>query len=266
MSLAALELKKVSKTFAVRGGGAKPVLDGVSFQVKEGEFVSLIGPSGSGKSTLFHMIGGLERPTSGEIFVSGRRIDGDRGHIAYMPQQASLMPWLTVAGNIELSLGIAGVGRKEAGSLARDWLARIGLGEAAQAYPHTLSGGMQQRVSFLRALLSPQPLMCLDEPFGALDALTRMHMQQWLLSLWEEDRRSVLLITHSIEEAITMSDRIVVLSSPPASVIREIIVPFPRPRGEAIWSNPAFNVLKRDIYELLSPANAAGGGMGGGKL
>ncbi|WP_274651596.1 ABC transporter ATP-binding protein [Paenibacillus humicola] len=247
-----LDIRDVSKSFD-GPGGPKKVLDGVTFRVEEGEFVSLIGPSGSGKSTLFHMIGGLTRPTSGEIAVNGRRIDGDRGHIAYMPQQASLMPWLTVAGNIELALGIGGIARREARSMARDWLKRVGLGEAADAYPLTLSGGMQQRVSFLRALLSPQPLMCLDEPFGALDALTRLHMQQWLLSLWEDNRRSVLLVTHSIEEAILMSDRIVVLSASPASVIHEVDVPFPRPRGEELWSEPLFNKLKTEIYELLRP-------------
>ncbi|UVI32444.1 ABC transporter ATP-binding protein [Paenibacillus spongiae] len=255
----ALEITGVSKTFT-SGGSSKLVLEDATFHVKEGEFVSLIGPSGSGKSTLFHLIGGLEKPGSGEIRIGGRLIAPmERGLIAYMPQNASLLPWLSVARNIEMALEIAGIDRKEARNMARKWLTRIGLERDADSYPHALSGGMQQRVSFLRALLSPQPLMCLDEPFGSLDALTRQHMQTWLLSLWEEDRRSVLFITHSIEEALLLSDRILVLSTAPAKVIREIEVPFPRPRGEQLWSDPVFNELKREIYGLLTPAVQTGG-------
>ncbi|BBH20937.1 ABC transporter [Paenibacillus baekrokdamisoli] len=248
-----LEVDGVTKSFDVPLS-SKPVLSNVTFQVKEGEFVSLIGPSGSGKTTLFHLIGGLDVPNLGEIRIKGRRTIGERGNIAYMPQQASLMPWLTVAGNIELALDIAGMDRKEARIKAREWLERVGLhGEIGDSYPHVLSGGMQQRVSFLRALLSPQPLMCLDEPFGALDALTRMQMQTWLLSLWEENRRSVLFVTHSIEEALLLSDRILILSTAPATIIREVVVPFARPRRDELWSDPTFNELKREIYDQLKP-------------
>ncbi|QYR19837.1 ABC transporter ATP-binding protein [Paenibacillus sp. sptzw28] len=257
----ALEVNAVSKKF-VEDGAAKTVLSDISFHVREGEFVSLIGPSGSGKTTLFHMIGGLETPTSGFIRISGYDANAKRGQIAYMPQQAALMPWLTVSGNIELTLTIAGIARREAQRLAREWLDRVGLAGLANAYPDVLSGGMQQRVSFLRALLSPQPLMCLDEPFGSLDALTRMHMQTWLLSLWEEHRRSVLFVTHSIEEAITLSDRIIVLSASPAVVLRELAVPFSRPRhGEVLWNDPDFNAMKREIYELLKPEPEAYAGL-----
>jgi ABC-type nitrate/sulfonate/bicarbonate transport system ATPase subunit len=248
-----LEVEGLSKSFSGQAAD-KAVLSDVNFHVKEGEFVSIIGPSGSGKTTLFHLIGGLEKPTAGDIRIYGRSTLGKRGNIAYMPQQASLLPWLTVAGNIELALDIAGVDRLLARAMAREWIARVGLiGEIADSYPNVLSGGMQQRVSFLRALLSPQPLMCLDEPFGALDALTRMQMQRWLLSLWEEDRRSVLFVTHSIEEALLLSDRILVLSTAPATVIREVAVPFPRPRTDMLWSDPTFNQLKREIYDLLRP-------------
>ncbi|HUC91026.1 MAG TPA: ABC transporter ATP-binding protein [Paenibacillus sp.] len=249
----ALEVNAVSKRF-----GGVEVLDGVSLAVGEGEFVSLVGPSGSGKSTLFQIIGGLERPDSGEIRMDGRKVTGERGLIAYMPQQASLLPWRTVAGNVELALEIAGVRGGEARRLTREWLMRVGLEGYADAYPHMLSGGMQQRVSFVRALLSPRRLMCLDEPFGALDALTRMHMQQWLLSIWEANRRSVLLVTHSIEEALLLSDRIIVLSDKPASVLEEVGVPFPRPRDGRLWSSPAFNALKEHIYGLLKPAAQGG--------
>jgi len=250
----ALEVKGLSKTFTT-GKRSKQVLADISLSVKEGEFVSLIGPSGSGKSTLFHIIGGLEKATSGEVYMAGQRVEPlERGRIAYMPQQASLLPWLTVAGNVEMALEIAGVDRKQARQMTQEWLAKVGLEGEAQAYPHALSGGMQQRVSFLRALLSPQRLMCLDEPFGALDALTRLHMQTWLLSLWEADRRSVLFITHSIEEALLLSDRIIVLTNSPAHVARELEVPFSRPRGEELWLDPLFNEMKQEIYGLLKPA------------
>ncbi|RAP76339.1 ABC transporter ATP-binding protein [Paenibacillus montanisoli] len=253
----ALEVNGLHKSFAdTRSRGPQQVLVDVSFHIAEGEFVSLIGPSGSGKTTLFHLIGGLELPTSGDIRIDGRSTIGEQGHIAYMPQQASLMPWLTVSANIELALTISGLEKRHARQLAIEWLNRIGLGGTANQFPHLLSGGMQQRVSFLRALLSPKPLMCLDEPFGALDALTRMHMQTWLLSLWEEAKRSVLFVTHSIEEALLLSDRILVLSSAPATIVREIEVAFPRPRSEALWSDPAFVGMKQELYGLLKPAEA----------
>ncbi|GLX71204.1 ABC transporter ATP-binding protein [Paenibacillus glycanilyticus] len=248
MSTSALELKDIYKSF---DSGSKQVLDGLSFTVAENEFVSIIGPSGSGKTTLFQLIGGLEKPTSGEVWISGKPTTGSRGHIAYMPQQASLMPWRSVAANIELALQVAGVERKASGIAAREWLDRIGLLEYADSYPHVLSGGMQQRVSFLRALLSPQPLMLLDEPFGALDALTRQQMQRWLMEIWEQNKRSVLLVTHSIEEALLLSDRIMVLSSAPAVLLEEIEVPFARPRSPQLWKEPLFNELKQQIQDLL---------------
>ncbi len=235
--------------------GSVEVLQEVSLTVGEGEFVSLVGPSGSGKSTLFQLIGGLSSADTGDIRVDGISAAGKRGLIAYMPQQAALLPWRTVAANVELALEIAGVGRAEARALSRDWLVRVGLDGYADAYPHVLSGGMQQRVSFIRALLSPQKLMCLDEPFGALDALTRMQMQEWLLKLWEANRRAVLLVTHSIEEALLLSDRVLVLSEKPARVLRNIEVPFARPREEKLWRTPEFNRLKDEIYELLKPGS-----------
>lgn len=246
----ALRVQGVRKSFGKRGAG-KEVLGGLSLTVADGEFVSIVGPSGSGKTTLFKVIGGLERPSEGEVRIGGKLTTGERGHISYMPQQSALLPWLTVAGNIELSLAISGVDRKAAKGKTREWLERIGLQDYADAYPRVLSGGMLQRVSFLRALLAPQRLMLLDEPFGALDALTRLQMQQWLMSIWEQNRRSVLLVTHSIEEALLLSDRILVLSSSPAVVREEFAVPFERPRSEALWTDPRFNELKQRIYGLL---------------
>ncbi|MEF2248479.1 ABC transporter ATP-binding protein [Paenibacillus sp. IITD108] len=248
-----LEVSQLSKSFGGRrrGEAGKLILNRLSLRVSEGEFVSIIGPSGSGKTTLFQLIGGLELPDEGEISIAGATVTGQRGHVAYMPQQSALLPWQTVRRNIELSLTISGMPAAEARQQSQQWLQRIGLGEYADAYPQVLSGGMQQRVSFLRALLSPKPLMLLDEPFGALDALTRMEMQQWLLSIWEANRRSVLLVTHSIDEALLLSDRIIVLSAAPAVVLQELAVPFSRPRSNELWAEPAFNELKRHIYGLL---------------
>ncbi|MFD2116894.1 ABC transporter ATP-binding protein [Paenibacillus yanchengensis] len=248
-----LRVEQLSKSFGgkKKHDPRKQVLQQLDLHVQDGEFVALIGPSGSGKTTLFQMIGGLQLPDTGHIYIDGQKVTGERGHIAYMPQQAALLPWLTITGNIELSLSIAKVNPQQSKQLAREWLERIGLDSYATAYPHMLSGGMQQRVSFLRALLTPQKLMLLDEPFGALDALTRLEMQQWLLSIWETNRRSVLLVTHSIDEALLLADRIIVLSNAPATVLEEIIVPFARPRTKELWTAPEFNRLKDWIYQLL---------------
>ncbi|MDP1512872.1 ABC transporter ATP-binding protein [Paenibacillus sp. CMAA1739] len=252
----ALELDGIRLAFREKRSSL-PVLQDISLTVKPGEFVSLIGPSGSGKSTLFHIIGGLLQPQQGRIRMHGRDITGERGHISYMPQQPALFPWRTTLDNI--LLGQENAPRKDAAANCRSvsererrkealqWLEQVGLGKFAKAYPHTLSGGMQQRAAFLRALLSPQELMLLDEPFSALDALTRADMQQWLLQMWEKNRRSVLFITHSIEEALLLSDRIYVLSARPASVVHVVDVPFPRPRREEIALDPRFMEWKRTM-------------------
>jgi NitT/TauT family transport system ATP-binding protein len=250
-----LELTGITKSYT-RERRPYRVLDGISIRVREGEFVTLIGPSGSGKSTLFRIIGGIELPDQGHVSINGRTVTGTPGLISYMPQQASLFPWMTVTDNIASALEIAGVRREEARRSAQEWLERIGLSAVSREYPAVLSGGMQQRVSFLRALLMPRDLMCLDEPFAALDALTRTDMQKWLLQLWETQRRSVLFVTHSIEEALTLSDRIYVLSSAPAQVLREFVVPFGRPRRADVWTDPAFTELKREILDLLGKGDA----------
>jgi ABC-type nitrate/sulfonate/bicarbonate transport system ATPase subunit len=251
-----LELKRVAKSF-VTGGRRTPVLADISLSVGEGEFVSIIGPSGSGKTTLFHIVGGLIRPDAGQVLLDGREVTGKKGLISYIPQQHSLFPWRTVTENVILAQEVAGIPKAEARAKAREWLPKVGLAGYEDAYPHVLSGGMQQRASFLRAMLSPQELMCLDEPFGALDALTRFEMQQWLLKLWEESRRSVLFVTHSIEEALLLSDRIYVFSEKPTSILKEIVVPFSRPRTDAVMTDSAFSKLRQEIYELMKRERGA---------
>jgi ABC-type nitrate/sulfonate/bicarbonate transport system ATPase subunit len=251
-----LELIGIDKAY-MRGKERVSVLNDIHLQVNAGEFVTLIGPSGSGKSTLFRLIGGVERPDRGRILIDGKEVTGQRGLISYMPQQPALFPWLSVENNISSALVTAGASKKEARELAASWLDRIHLGAVAKEYPHVLSGGMQMRVSFLRALLMRRDVMCLDEPFAALDALTRADMQHWLLELWEADRRSVLFVTHSIEEALMLSDRIYVLSAAPATVLREIAIPFNRPRRADVWTDPAFVALKKEVLDLLGEGDAA---------
>ncbi|WP_342388722.1 ABC transporter ATP-binding protein [Salinicoccus bachuensis] len=241
-----LEVRNLTHKF--NGGNDVHVLDGLSLDVADGEFVTLLGPSGSGKSTIFNLIGGLYEPEDGDIFIDGARVNGTRGNISYLPQQDSLLPWRTIEDNVVLVQEITGNVDK---ATARQWLKRAGLEGYEKSYPNTLSGGMRQRVAFIRSLLSPQELMLLDEPFGALDELTRLDMQDWLLKIWEMDRRSVLFITHSIEEALYMSDRILILSDKPARIAREIEVPFERPRDHDIILDETFTKLKREIYHML---------------
>ncbi|MBU5347602.1 ABC transporter ATP-binding protein [Paenibacillus lautus] len=246
----ALEVRSLRKTFRDRRSEVH-VLDGLSLQVQPGEFVSLIGPSGSGKSTLFHIIGGLTAPDAGSVLMDGQDVTGEKGRIAYMPQQPALFPWRTVEDNVLLPEELRGTSKAAAREHARSWMERAGLSGFEKAYPHTLSGGMQQRAAFLRALMSPQEVMCLDEPFSALDALTRSDMQRWLLDIWEDTRRSVLMITHHIEEALLLSDSIYILSARPGTILKRVEVPFSRPRRENILMDPSFIALKTEISAIM---------------
>ncbi|MEO2210794.1 ABC transporter ATP-binding protein [Paenibacillus amylolyticus] len=248
----ALDVVDVHASFRERRSRL-PVLNGLSLTVKQGEFVAIVGPSGCGKSTLFHIIGGLLKPQEGQVLMNGQNVTGQRGKISYMPQQPALFPWRTIEDNVLLAGEVASSAppRAEALAEARKWLSSVGLAGFEQAYPHMLSGGMQQRAAFLRALLSPQELMLLDEPFSALDALTRSDMQRWLLDIWEQNRRSVLFITHNIEEALLLADRVYVLSNRPATVLHEVHVPFDRPRREEITEESAFLERKRQIAQWM---------------
>lgn len=238
-----LRVQELSKSF-----GEKSVLDNVTLSVDEGEFVSVLGPSGSGKSTLFHLIGGINHPDTGDIYLDGKQINGKRGSISYTPQSPSLLPWRTVLQNVLLGAEISGVKNEEA---AVEMIERAGLTGYERAYPHELSGGMKQRVAFIRSLLSPQSIICLDEPFSALDEFTRLEMQKWLLSIWKEYKRSILFVTHNIDEAIYLSDRIIVLSTNPATVKKEFSIPFTRPRDENILLSEEFLKWKKAIYQEL---------------
>nr|WP_232101846.1 ABC transporter ATP-binding protein [Paenibacillus sp. URB8-2] len=255
-----MEVSGISKSFSQRGRSI-PVLEQVSLTVKPDEFVSIIGPSGCGKSTLFHIIGGLVKPDAGAVRMNGATVTGQRGSVSYMPQQPALFPWRSIEDNVILARELKGAARSEAREEARRWLAKVGLGGFEKAYPHMLSGGMQQRAAFLRALLAPQELMLLDEPFSALDALTRSEMQRWLLELWEENRRSVLFITHSIEEALLLSSRIYVFSGRPGTILHTVDVPFPRPRREEMTEHPEFLRLKRQLSGWMREEQAKNGAL-----
>lgn len=242
-----LVIKQVGKSFE-----EKIVLKDVSFEVGKGEFVSLIGPSGSGKSTLFGMIGGIISPDEGDIIMSNQSILNKRGHMSYMPQQDSLFPWRTVLENVLLGQEISSEVTKDK---AIQMLRIAGLKDVIDAYPAELSGGMRQRVSFIRALLCPQNLLCLDEPFSALDEFTRIDMQQWLLNTWEKYEQSILFITHNIEEALFLSDKIVILSHSPAVVKEVIDIPFARPRDPALMLTDEFLEWKRKVINLIQSTN-----------
>ncbi|MFP8782388.1 ABC transporter ATP-binding protein [Planococcus plakortidis] len=224
------------------------VLRELSLHIAEDEFVAVLGPSGSGKSTLFHLIGGLYEPDAGAILLDGENINGQKGSVSYMPQSPSLLPWRTVLDNVLLGAEIAGHKDRQA---AIQMMGKAGLSGYEQSYPHQLSGGMKQRAAFIRSLLSPQPLILLDEPFSALDEFTRSEMQKWLLDIWQHDKRSILFVTHNIDEALFLADRILVLSEKPAQVVTEFKVEFERPRAEALTLSEEFLQYKKDIYKVL---------------
>ncbi|MBY4215053.1 ABC transporter ATP-binding protein [Rhodococcus fascians] len=226
-----------------RSFGGKPVLDGVSFGVRPGEFVSIIGPSGSGKSTVFNMLAGLDTPDSGSVRVPP---------CAYMPQKDLLFPWRSVLDNTSLGLEVQGVAKKEARARARELFPVFGLDGYESARPSELSGGMRQRAALLRTVVQGRSVLLLDEPFGALDSLTRSDMQAWLQQVWSEFRWTVLMITHDIREAVYLSDRVVVLSPRPAHVRRQVDVPLPRPRDLEIVTTPQFAAVEKQLMDVLS--------------
>ncbi|MFN7208813.1 MAG: ABC transporter ATP-binding protein [Aggregatilineales bacterium] len=242
-----LSLQHISKTF----NGERPVqaLADVSFSVAQGEFVSLIGQSGSGKSTLCNLIAGLIVPDAGEIRLNGALINGQTGHVGYMPQRDLLMPWRTVLQNVTLSAEIRRLPLEQAREHARALLPLFGLEGFADAYPRQLSGGMRQRAALLRTFLLERPLLLLDEPFGALDALTRREMQNWLLTVWLKLQPTVLFITHDVREAALLSDRVLVLSARPGRLIADVPIRLPRPRRE---SDEAFIRLQTGLIESLA--------------
>ena len=247
---AALDCRAITKTFRTPQGEIT-ALDGIDLQIQPGEFVSVLGPSGSGKSTLFNIVAGLERPNAGTVWIDGQEATGQRGRVAYMPQRDALLPWRTVLDNAVLAATVARADVRAARDEAERLLPAFGLAGFGDALPKHLSGGMRQRAALLRTVLWQRPLMLLDEPFGALDALTRMQLQAWLLDLWQQLERTVLLVTHDVDEALVLSDRVYVFTPRPGRVALELPVTLPRPRPQQITTNPAFAQLKAHLRHAL---------------
>ncbi|GCE50825.1 ABC-type nitrate/sulfonate/bicarbonate transport system ATPase subunit [Thermosporothrix hazakensis] len=246
----AVSIKKVSKRY-LHQGREVPVLQEIDLTVPQAAFVSLVGPSGCGKSSLLHLIAGLDEPDEGEIILHGDSKSSRAGKCGYMLQQPLLLPWRTVEENVILGLDVRKTPRKEALEKARDLLKRFGLADFAENYPATLSGGMKQRVALLRTVLFQNELLLLDEPFGALDALTRQTMHLWLQDLWESISASVLLVTHDIREAIFLSDTIYVMSHRPARILQRYDVDLPRPRKIEDLSQEHVIQLEQKIFAQL---------------
>jgi len=248
-----VELRHVSKDFTGEGQTVH-ALEDVSLQVLPGEFVTLIGPSGSGKSTLFNMIVGLLEPDQGEIRIDGEVCASRLGRVGYMPQRDLLLPWRTVLDNVVLAPELRGVAPAAARARAAELLPLFGLAEFADVYPGTLSGGMRQRAALLRTILTERDLLLLDEPFGALDALTRRELQDWLLGLWERFRPTVVFITHDVEEAVYLADRVIVLSARPGRVTTSLTVRLPRPRRQGMIALPDFGAQVAELLQALGLA------------
>jgi len=245
-----LGVQNLSKVF-----GTHAALNFISFDVRRREFLSVLGASGCGKSTLIRIVAGLETQTSGQILLDGKPVAGpgpDRGMVF---QGYTLFPWLTVKRNVMFGLRMSGKSAFEAESEAREWIALVGLSKFENAYPHELSGGMKQRVAIARALANRPRILLMDEPFGALDAQTRAQMQGYLLEIWRNVDVTILFITHDLDEAVYLSDRILVLGANPSRVQEVIENPVPRPRSREQFTSPEFLATYRRISELIHPPN-----------
>jgi ABC-type nitrate/sulfonate/bicarbonate transport system ATPase subunit len=253
---AKLNLDQVGMTFATPAGSFQ-ALAPLTLSIPSGRFVSLIGPSGCGKSTVFNIVAGLLRPTAGRVFIDGDDATGTIGRVGYMLQKDLLLPWRTVVDNVILGMEIQGVPLRQARQRALPLLRRYGLGGFEQVHPNALSGGMRQRAALLRTLLFDTDVMLLDEPFGALDAQTKLHMQEWLLALWSDFGKTVVFVTHDVEEAIYLSDEIHVMATRPGRLVETIPVPIARPRQRRVSLTREFIDIKERCMQLLTAAHNA---------
>lgn len=245
----AVGFSKVSFAYGDKKGKRTEILKDLDLSIGEGEFISLVGVSGSGKSTIFRLITGLEEPASGEIRLQGKRCSNRLGMIGYMPQRDLLMPWRTVRENAALPMELKKRKQHDNQPDLDDMLTAFGLEGYGNAYPGELSGGMRQRVSFLRATMTGADILLLDEPFSALDAMTKLFMQEWLLEQWQLKKQTILFITHDISEALFLSDRVFILKETPASRLEEIKVPLGRPRSHQDAGRPEILQLKQAMIE-----------------
>ena len=250
---AAVSLSDVSVTFRLADGGTYTAVQRATLEVADGEFVAIVGPTGCGKSTLLNVAAGLLKPVGGHVRIFNRPLTGLNGDAGYLFQADALFPWKTAQENVAIGLEIAGTPKSDARKRAQDWLSRVGLAGFGDRYPHMLSGGQRKRVGLVQVLIRDPKILLMDEPFGPLDAQTRQIMGNLLLELWSADRKAVLFVTHDLEEAIALSDRVVIMSAGPAArIIGNWKVPLPRPRdiGE-VKLDRAFHELHREIWEAL---------------
>jgi NitT/TauT family transport system ATP-binding protein len=274
MPVADIELSGVTKRFLTPEGKAFTALRDVDLGVEPGQFCAIVGPSGCGKSTTLTMVAGLDQPSAGAVRVGGREVDGITKGTSFMFQADALLPWKTVLGNVAMGPVFRGVRKKEAEATAREWLRVVGLAGFENHHPHQLSGGMRKRVSLAAALITEPSILLMDEPFGALDVQTRAMMSNELLSLWERTRPSVIFVTHDLEEAISLADRVVVMTAGPGTVKAVYDIDLPRPRGvvQDMRFEPRFVELEQQIWQSLREeveraharnAGAAAAGEGG---
>jgi ABC-type nitrate/sulfonate/bicarbonate transport system ATPase subunit len=255
-----LRLENISMTFPTKAGPFV-ALEPLNLDIAPGRFVSLIGPSGCGKSTIFNIVAGLQPPTTGRVLIDGEDATGYIGQVGYMLQKDLLLPWRTVLDNVALGMEIKGMPMSQARARALPLLHRYGLGGFEHQYPAALSGGMRQRAALLRTLLIDMDVVLLDEPFGALDAQTKGKMQEWLLQLFADFGRTVVFVTHDVEEAVFLSDEVCVMASRPGRMVERMPVDLPRPRDRSLVSTPRFVAMKKYCLDLLhaqeTPAAAA---------
>jgi len=241
-----IEVKKINKYF-----GDLEVLSNISLCVDKNQFVSILGPSGSGKSTLFNIISGLLLPDDGHVFINGKDFTGKTGKVSYMQQKDLLLPWKTILDNVSIPLFLKKTPLPKARKIASNYFNSFGLEGFEEMYPSQLSGGMRQRAALLRTFLFSSEIMILDEPFGALDAITRNEMHLWLMNIYKKYKPTVLFITHDIDEAILLSDKIYLFTNRPATIKKIIDVDIPRPRTQRVFTSPEFQALKGKIINLL---------------
>ncbi|MBA3518221.1 MAG: ABC transporter ATP-binding protein [Rhizobiales bacterium] len=258
-----LRIEGVSRSFpGMRGGAPTLALEPISLQVAENDFITILGPSGCGKSTLLRIVAGLDRPSAGRVLLDRREIDRpgpDRGMVF---QSYTLFPWLTVQENIGFGLREKGLARVERDQVIASYIEKVGLRGFARHYPKTLSGGMQQRTAIARALANDPAILLLDEPFGALDNQTRSLMQELLLGIWEAERKTVLFVTHDIEEAIFLANRVIVMTARPGRIKADVPIHLPHPRRYTVKTSPEFSALKAQLTEEIR-AEVLGAGESG---
>lgn len=242
---------RADRIFKAFQGGRVPAVSDISLTVRAGEFVSLVGPSGCGKSSLFNILAGLIRPDGGRVMLGDDDVTSQTGHVGYMLQRDLLLPWRTVLDNVVLGQDVRGVPRATSYAEARTLLGRFGLLKHEKQFPAALSGGMRQRSAMIRTILYGSPILLLDEPLSALDAQTRLLMQEWLLEVWSSLGSSVFYITHDLEEALFLSDRVYVMSARPGRILEEVSVDLPRPRTSEIRTASEFVRLKARIMDVV---------------